>query len=156
DGHPCPLDKSRLVYLAGSYGASGVDFSLCYCPRCDVAMVFLAPAGKASAPSVLQWYRHGEQLELREEDRKRWAKLPRQFREDWESKVRHAVKEFLDDRFSDAVACPMDGCKIPVLHRSAEGSDLPWLIAWCNYCSMGFLFVCDADYGWEHRADITR
>ncbi len=155
DGESCPLDNSRLVYLAGSYSKHNVDLSVCYCPRCDVAMVFLSKERATSAPSPLQWHRHGDQLELREEDRKRWGKLPRQFREAWESNVRHHVKLFLDRRFSEAVGCPLDGGQIPVLHRWDEAAVMPWLLAWCNYCGMGFLYARDADYGWEHAADVA-
>ena len=40
----CPLDGSRLVFLSGSYGREGLDLSVNYCPRCDVAFVYLTPA----------------------------------------------------------------------------------------------------------------
>jgi len=155
DGESCPLDDSRLVYLAGSYGEHNVDLSVCYCPRCDVAMVYLSKAQARSTPSPLQWHRHGDQLELREQDRKSWGKLPRPFREEWEANIRQRVKQFLDGRFSETVRCPLDGVQLTVLHRWDEAGVLPWLLAWCRDCGMGFLFARDADYGWEHAADVT-
>src|SRR5437660_2737585 len=64
----CPLDRSRLVFLSGSYGREGLDLSVHYCPRCDVAFVFLTPAGAATPPEVLEWHRGGGRLEPRAKD----------------------------------------------------------------------------------------
>src|SRR4051812_33055641 len=91
----CPLDQSRLVHLSGSYGARGVDLSVCYCPRCDVAFMCLKPTGPAFGCSFLQWHRRGGRLELHESC-PLWEELPRQFREAWESNVRHHVNIFLE------------------------------------------------------------
>src|SRR4051794_24259803 len=98
---PCPLDDSRLVEMGLSSGEKGIDLSIWYCPRCDVACVLLSPAQSATAPSVLKWHRRNGQLELREEDRARWEELPRQFRECWESNVRYHVRGFLKYRHSE-------------------------------------------------------
>jgi hypothetical protein len=143
------------VYLSGSYGEKDVDLSVCYCPRCDVAFVFLSPTKSASVPVGLQWHRHGSQLEIRIEDRPHWEKLPRQFREAWESNVRFHVKGFLGGRFSEAMRCPMDGARIPVISKPFEESGTPMLFAWCSFCGMGFLYTRDDLYGWELFADVT-
>jgi hypothetical protein len=154
-GNQCPLDGSRLVYLSGSYGAKGLDLSVCYCPRCDVAVVFLTRHLSASPPAVLRWHRQGEQLELRAEDRPRWQELPRQLRECGESNVRHHVALFLRRRHSEGLACPIDGCRVPVVYRWRDGRGPGWRMAWCRWCGMGFLFAFDPDYGWEHRANVV-
>lgn len=148
---PCPLDNSRLIPGGGSW-----DISDWYCPRCDVAFVFLAPARSGQTPTILQWHRRDGQLELREEDRPPWEELPRQFREAWESNVRYHVKGFLEARYLEPaswVRCQMDAGMIPVLQKGVEGGT-PWLFAWCSYCLMGFLFIRDDLYGWEHWADV--
>ena len=88
DGQVCPLDSSVLADLSGSYNVEGINLSVCYCPRCDVAVVYLALVTAATPPAVLQWRRRQGLLELQEEDRGRWEKLPRQFREAWESNIR--------------------------------------------------------------------
>jgi hypothetical protein len=155
DRQPCPLDNSRLVSMGLSYGAKGLDLSIWYCPLCDVAFVLLSPARSSTPPDALQWHRRNGQLELREEDRRRWEELPRQFREAWESNVRFHVMLFLRGRFTEAVSCPLDGGSIPIVHRDVEGASVPWLFAWCTYCRMGFLYVRDVFYGWEHSADIV-
>jgi hypothetical protein len=151
----CSLDGSRLVFLSGSYGREGLDLSVNYCPRCDVAFVYLTPAGTMAPPAVFQWHRSGDQLELRGEDRPRWHELPRQFRECWESNVRHHIAGFLRGRYSERVACPMDGCPAEVLHRWRDEPRTDWLLAWCRWCKMGFLFASDRDYGWEHCANVV-
>ena len=117
--------------------------------------MLLSPARSASPPSVLQWHRCDGQLELRPEDRQRWEELPRQFREAWESNVRFDVKRFLSGRLSksDSTCCPKDGGRIPVLHKG-DGATGPWRFTWCSYCRMGFLFIKDDFYGWEHCADV--
>jgi hypothetical protein len=140
--------------MGESYGAKGMDFSIWYCPQCDVAFVLLAPARSSITPSILQWHRRSGQLELREEDRRRWEELPRQFREAWESNVRFYVKRFLGGRFSEAAHCPYDGSSIAVVHK-AEGAVAPWLFAWCFDCRMGFVYIRDDCYGWEHCADVS-
>jgi hypothetical protein len=145
-----------MVPLSGSYGAQDVDLSVSYCPRCDVAFVFLSPTKSPSVPVVLQWHRHGSQLEIRIEDRPHWEKLPHQFREAWESNVRYHVKGFLAGRFSEAIHCPMDGGRIPVISKPLEESGTPMLFAWCSFCDMGFLYARDDQYGWELFADVVR
>src|SRR5262245_20260327 len=151
----CPIDGSRLVFLSGSYGREGLDLSVNYCPRCDVAFLFVTPAGALATPSICQWHRSGDQLEVRTEDHRRWHEIPRQFRQCLESNVRHHIAGFLRSRHSEAVACPMDGCPAEVLHRWRDRAETGWLMAWCRWCSMGFLFASDLDYGWEHCADVV-
>jgi hypothetical protein len=159
DRRPCPLDNSRLVEMGASYGERELDLSIWYCPRCDVAFVLLSSARSGEAPSVLQWHRREGQLELREQDRKRWEELPRQFRECWESNVRYHVASFLQRRHVKGVRCPMDGgTRAQVLRRCQDGAGVKWLLAWCESCSPlcsgGFLFAFDPDYGWEYCADV--
>jgi hypothetical protein len=66
DGQVCPLDSSVLVDLSGSYNAEGINLSVCYCPRCDVAVVYLALVTAATPPAVLQWRRRQGLLELQD------------------------------------------------------------------------------------------
>jgi hypothetical protein len=155
EGQLCPLDASPLVFLSGSYGEKDIDLSVCYCPRCDVAVIFQAPTRSPKPPAILQWHRRQGQLELREEDRKRWVELPRQFRDCWESNIRHNVGQFLAGRHSEGVGCPMDGTRIPVLYRWLDASGKRWLLSWCKWCQMGFVFASDADYGWEFCAGVV-
>jgi hypothetical protein len=152
---PCPLDSSRLVEMGLSYGAKGVDLSIWYCPSCDVAFVLLSPAGSDAAPSVLQWHRRGGQLELREQDRQRWGELPRQFRDAWESNVRHHVREFLGRRHSERVRCRRDGSLTLVVHRWRDEAGTGWLMSWCVWCKANFLFASSAEYGWECCACVA-
>jgi hypothetical protein len=152
---PCPFDNSRLVEMGLSYGEKGLDLSIWYCPRCDIAFVFLSPARSAISPSVLQWHRQNGQLELREQDRPQWEELPRQFREAWESNVRHHVKLFLGGRNSEWVSCQLDGTRTPVLHRWQDSARTDWLFSWCRWCKLGFLFASSADYGWECCASVV-
>ena len=155
DRRPCPLDNSRLVSMGASFGEKGVDLSIWYCPRCDVAFVLLSTARSATALSMLQWHRGNGQLQLQDEDRGRWEALPRQFREAWESNVHFHVKGFLSSRFSEAVCCGMDGGRIPVVHGDVDGAGTPWQFAWCSFCRMGFLYTRDVFYGWELHADVS-
>lgn len=155
DGQVCPLDASPLVYLSGSYGEKGIDLSVYYCPRCDLAVILLAPARAATPPAVLQWHPRGGQLKLREEDRQRWAELPRQFREAWESNIRQHVSVFLRRRHSEDVRCPLDNSRIPVLQGWRDEAGTSWLLSWCKWCRMGFVFASDLDYGWEYCAGVV-
>lgn len=157
----CPLDRSRLVFLSGAYGGDGFDLTVTYCPRCDVAFTFVGPTGSATPPAVLQWHRQGDRLDLRPGDRVQWEALPHQFRECWESNVRHHVLGFVRGRDTDRLAyptwlgCPKDGCPVPVLHRVRDGHGTDWLFTWCRWCRMGFLFAADPAYGWEHCAGVV-
>jgi hypothetical protein len=138
-----------------SYGAKGVDLSIWYCPRCDVAFVLLSPARSNAAPSLLQWHRRNGQLELREEDRRQWEELPRQFRECWESNVRHHVGRFLRDRHAEGVCCQLDATPTPVVQRWQDAAGTTWLLSWCWWCKLGFVFASSADYGWECCASVA-
>lgn len=161
DLRPCPIDKKPLVELASPSG-NVVDISVWYCPHNDVAFVLLSrPSSFAwfwrfwQAPSMLQWHRLNGQLELREKDRKRWERLPRQFREAWESNVRYHAKCFIERRPTEPeLECAMDRSSIPTLQESDEGALTPWRFGWCRYCRMGFLYAFDKYYGWEHCADV--
>jgi hypothetical protein len=156
EGQACTLDGSELVSLSGSLGKHDVDLRVGYCPRCDVAFLFLSRTRTDAAPVVLEWHRGGSELELRTPDGPLWRELPRQFRECWEANVRHHVKGFLAGRFSESgsARCPMDGGKISVLRRFAGAGTL-WHFSWCACCALGFLRARDDDYGWEDRADVT-
>jgi hypothetical protein len=151
----CPLDRSRLVFLSG-YGRNGIDLSVNYCPRCDVVFAFLASAGSQTPPDVLEWHRRDESLDLRPEDQPRWQRLPRDLRECWEANLRYHVGRFLRGRHLKRHACPMDGGgPISVLRRWRDETGTGWLLSWCRWCGMGFLFAFDPDYGWEHCANVT-
>ena len=132
-----------------------LDLTVSYCPRCDVAFAFLSTTGVETPPSVLEWHRSGSRLELRAEDQPRWRKLPQQFQKCWGANIPHHVGLFLRGRHSERLGCPMDGCRVPVLHRWQDGTGTRWLLTWCRWCAMGFLFAADPDYGWEHCADLT-
>jgi hypothetical protein len=120
-----------------------------------MAVIFLAPTRAPESSGILQWHRWQGQLELREEDRERWVELPRQFRDCWESNIRDHVGLFLAGRHSESVGCPMDGTRTPVLYRWLDASGKRWLLSWCKWCQMGFVFACDADYGWEFCAGVV-
>jgi hypothetical protein len=116
--------------------------------------VLLSAARSATTPSVLQWHRRDGQLELREQDRGRWDELPRQFREAWESNVRHHVRVFLGMRHSERVFCQMDCTPTPLLDQWRDPAGTGWLLSWCQWCKLGFLFTSSADYGWECCASV--
>src|SRR5262245_56310815 len=109
EGQYCPLDASRLVFLAGEYANGVVDLSLCYCPRCDVAYVYLCPDRSSEPDAILRWHRNDGLFEVQDADRPRWSELPRPFRDAWEAKVNRHVREFCEWRSSMRVACLMDG-----------------------------------------------
>jgi hypothetical protein len=154
EGQLCPRDSRKLVYLSDWCGEN-LDLFVGYCPKCDVAVVFVSPTQATTPPAVLQWCRREGQLELRNEDRQRWAEVPRQYRACCESSIRDHVEMFLSSRHMERLYCHRDGGSVPVLRRWRDGTGTSWMLTWCQSCQIGFLYASDPDYGWEDCATVA-
>jgi uncharacterized protein (DUF433 family) len=151
----CSNDGSKLVFLL-----HGED-SLCYCPRCDLAFLFLAAPGASTGFEIVRWFREdGEfELDIKNSEVKGWNQLPQQVRDSWESSIQRRVSAFAKGRNPRAfrIRCGMDGSEIPAVKRLVTISSRQLKLGWCRSCSScgrGTLLSFDDDYGWEFYAFV--